>query len=115
MACAVWMVCPDNARASPFGVPWSNRTSTGRDRVGAQGLSHELEHGGHLLARDVELLDDVVDAEILDDGGYGQTSALEHPGPAHLARDALDGRTLRPVKRCHGRNSFYPTSATPFT
>ncbi len=27
--CAVWTMCADNARASPFGVPWSKRMSTG--------------------------------------------------------------------------------------
>ena len=104
LACAVWMAWPDNARASPFGVPWSNRTSIGGDCLGAQALSHELEHGGDLLTRDVELLDNLVDAEILeilDDSCYGQASALEHPGPADLARDALDDRALGPVKGCH--------------
>ena len=40
--------------------------STGRDGVRAKTLSHELEHGHHLLARHVELLDDLVDAEILE-------------------------------------------------
>ena len=98
----MWTVCPDNARANPFGVPWSKRMSTGGNGVGAQALSHELEHGRHLLARHVELLDDLVDAEILevlDDRGDGQTRALEHPGAAHLAGDALDGRALGPVKR----------------
>ena len=72
--------------------------------VGAEVLSDEVENGRHLLARDVELLDDLVDAEVLevlDDRGYGQTSAFEHPGAAHLAEDALDGRALGPVKDCH--------------
>src|SRR5437867_4625053 len=104
LACAVWTVCPDNARASPFGVPWSKRMSTGRDGVRAKALSHEIQYGHHLLARHVELLDDLVHAEILkvfDDSGHGQTSAFEHPGAAYLARDALDGRALGPVKGCH--------------
>jgi len=62
----VWTACPDNAPASPFGVPWSKRMSTGRDGVCAKAFSHKLEHGHHLLARYVELLDDLVDAEILE-------------------------------------------------
>jgi len=37
---------------------------------------------------------------------HGQARALEHPGAAHHARDALDGWTLGPVKQCRGRNSF---------
>jgi hypothetical protein len=44
----VWTVSPDNASASPFGVPWSKRTSTGWKISGAQALCHELEHSGHL-------------------------------------------------------------------
>src|SRR6059036_803909 len=57
-----------------------------------------------LFARHIELLDDLVDAqilEILDDRGHGQASTLEHPGAADLARDALDSRTLGPIERCH--------------
>jgi hypothetical protein len=93
-------VCPDNARASLFGVPWSKRMSTG-DGIRSKALSHELEHGRHLLARYVELLDDLIDAEILevlDDRGHRQAGTLEYPGAAHLARDALDGGTLGLVK-----------------
>src|SRR6266849_6426435 len=104
LACAVWTVCPDSEWTSPFGVPWSKRTSTGGDWVGAQALSHELENGRHLLARHVELLNDLVDAEILEilnDRGHGQTGALEHPGTTDPVRDAFDDRTPRPVKRCH--------------
>ena len=44
--CAVETVCPDNARASPFGVPWSKRTSTGGDGGAAQTLCDEVEDGG---------------------------------------------------------------------
>src|SRR5918993_3330859 len=85
LACAVWTVCPGSARVSPFGVPWSKRTSTGRNGFGAQALSYEFEHGGDLLARHVELLHDLLDAEVLevlDDGGDRQARALEHPGAA---------------------------------
>jgi hypothetical protein len=64
--CAVWMVCTDSARASPFGVPWSKRTSTGGDVGSAQALRDELEDGRHLLARHVVLLDDLVKTEILE-------------------------------------------------
>ena len=60
--CAVWPVCPDNARTSPFGVPWSKRMSTGGDVGSAQALSHQREDSGYLFARHVELLDDLVDA-----------------------------------------------------
>ena len=45
---------PDSARPSPFGVPWSNRTSTGGSVDREQTLSRELEDGRHLLARDVD-------------------------------------------------------------
>ena len=106
--CAVETVCPDNARASPFGVPWSKRMSTGVDVGSAQALSDELKDSGYLFARHVELLDDLVDAEILevlDDRGHGQAGALEHPGAAHLAGDALDRGTLGPIERCHGLTS----------
>jgi hypothetical protein len=88
--------------------------SAGRDGVRAKTLSHELEHGHHLLARHVELLDDLVDAEILevlDDRGHRQARAFKHPDTAHLARDAFDGWTLGPVKRCPSQNSFLQTTA----
>src|SRR5688500_16493698 len=78
--CAVWTVCSDSARASPFGVPWSKRMSTGGHGVGAEALGYEVENGRYLLACDVELLDDLVDAqvlEVLDDRGNGQTGAFE--------------------------------------
>jgi len=61
--------------------------STGGDVGSAQALSHELEDSGYLFARHVELLDDLVNAEILevlDDRGHGQTGTLEHPRAAHL-------------------------------
>jgi hypothetical protein len=45
--------CPDNARASPFGVPWSKRMSTSGDVGSAQALSDELEDSGYLFARHV--------------------------------------------------------------
>ena len=79
LACAVWTVCPDSARASPFGVPWSKKMSTGGDGVGAEAQGYEVENGRHLLSRDVELLDDLVNAqilEVLDDGGHGFLSLL---------------------------------------
>ena len=66
-------MCSNSTLASPFGVPWSNRTSTGGD-FGTQTLNDELEHGCHLFTRDVELLHDLVDAEVfevLDDRGDG--------------------------------------------
>ena len=50
-------MCPGSARISPFGVPWSKRTSTGGTGLGAQALSYEFEHGSDLLAGHVELLD----------------------------------------------------------
>jgi hypothetical protein len=55
--------------------PWSKRMSTGGDIGSAQALSYELEDRGY-FARHLELLDDLVDAEILevlDDRGHGQT------------------------------------------
>ena len=79
MNCAVWIVCPESAPASPFGVPWSKRTSTSGDGGIAQTLSQELQDGLHLFARHVELLDDLVNAEIftvLDDSGDWQATAL---------------------------------------
>src|SRR4030088_2081408 len=108
LACAVWTVCPGSAWINPWGVPWSKRMSTGWNRLSAEALRHEVEHCRDLLARHVELLDDLVDAEILevlDDRGHGQARALEHPGAAHLTRNALDGWTLGPVKQCHSRTS----------
>jgi len=95
-AWAVWTVCSTSAWASPFGVPCSNRTSTGGN-FGAQTLSHELEDGLHLFARHVELLDDLVDAEVfevLNDGGHGQSGTLEHPRASSPVGDALDRRAL---------------------
>jgi hypothetical protein len=85
--CAVETVCPDSARASPFGVPWSKRMSTGGDVGSAQALSHELEDSGYLFARHVELLDDLVDAgvlEVLDDRGNRQTVPLNTQAPPTL-------------------------------
>ena len=65
-ACAVWTVCPDYERARPFGVPWSTRMSTGGDGVAAETLGYEGENRRHLLARDIELPDDLVNAQILE-------------------------------------------------
>ena len=82
--------------------------STGRDGLGPQALSHEFKHGRDLLARNVKLLHDLLDAEILevlDNRGHGQTSALEYPGAAHLAGNALNGRALGPVNGCHCSDS----------
>lgn len=67
--------------------------------------SRELEHALHLLARDRKLLHDFVDGqavfEVFEDDRHRSACALEHPRAAYLARDALDGRALGPVKRCH--------------
>src|SRR5438552_188816 len=82
--------------------------STGGHVGSAQALSHELEDSGYLFARHVELLDDLVDAEILevlDDRGDGQTGTLEHPRAADLAGDALHSGALGPIERCHGLTS----------
>ena len=84
--------------------------STGGDVGSAQALSHELEDSGYLFARHLELLDDLVDAEILevlDDRSHGQTGALEHPRAADLAGDALHSGALGPIDRCRA-NSFAP-------
>ena len=100
----MWTVWPTSMRAKPFGVPWSNRTSTGRF-FGTQTLSHEFEDGLHLFSGHVELLDDLVDAEvreILDDRGDGQAGAPEHPRATDPIGDALDRRTLGPVKCSRG-------------
>ena len=51
------------ARPAP---PSVRGTSSSWVSFGAQTLGHELQDGGHLLARHVELLHDLVDAEILD-------------------------------------------------
>ena len=78
----------------------------------AQTLCHELEDGRDLFARHVELLDDLVDAEvfeILNHCGHGQACTARYPRASDSVGDALDGRTLRPVKRCHGPTS-YPSS-----
>jgi hypothetical protein len=56
----------DHARASPFGVPWSQRTSTGWNVRSAQDPSHGLEHRRPVLACHVELLGHLVDAEVLE-------------------------------------------------
>ena len=72
------------AWAKPLGVPWSNSTSTG-GRFGTKALNHELEDSRNLVARHLELLHDLVDAEVfevLDDGGDGQTGTLEDPRAA---------------------------------
>jgi hypothetical protein len=103
--CAVETVCPDNAWASPFGSPWSKRMSTGGNVGSSQGLSYELEDSGYLLARHVELLDDLVNAEVLEvlnDRGHGQAGAFEHPRATDLAGDALHSGALGPIGRCHG-------------
>src|SRR6516162_7489756 len=107
---AVWTVCPTSVRASPFGVPWSNRTSTGRD-FGTQNFGDEFENGLYLFAGHVELLDDLVDAEVLEilnDCGDGQAGTPEHPCATNPIGDALDRRTLGPVKRSHEPPSYTP-------
>ena len=61
--------------------------STGGDVGSAQAQSHKREDSGYLFARHVELLDDLVDAEILevfDDRGYGQTVPLNTHAPLTL-------------------------------
>jgi hypothetical protein len=40
--------------------------------------------------------------------GDGRACAPEHPGAAHLARDAFNDGALRPIKRSHGPASFRP-------
>ena len=88
----------------------------------AYALSDEIQHGCYLVARHIELLHDVVDAEIfdiLDDGGDGQPGALEHSGTGDSARDALDGLALGPTNVSFGfrrnvRNQrFVPLRANP--
>jgi hypothetical protein len=69
-------------------------------RVGAEALGDEVENSRHLLACDVELLDDLVDAQVLavlNDRGNGQTQtcALEHPRASLLM--SHDDRTIRNV------------------
>lgn len=83
------------------GVPWSKRMRTGRDGLGSEALRDELEHGRDLLARHLELLHDLINAEVLeafDDRGHGKSGALEHPGaapPAEALRSAsLSGMTM---------------------
>jgi hypothetical protein len=78
---AVWGCCRRKRAFAlvRFGVPWSKRISTGSDGVRAKALSYELKDVHHPLARHVELLDDLVDAEILevlDDCGHGQPGAI---------------------------------------
>ena len=61
--------------------------STGWNRLSAEALRHEVEHCRDLLARHVELLDNLVDAEILevlDDGGDGQRVPLNAQAPLTL-------------------------------
>ena len=52
-ACRVNRV-PDDAKASPFAVPWSTRMRTDRHWVGAEALGNEIENWRHLLVRDVK-------------------------------------------------------------
>ena len=40
--------------------------SNGGDGVGAKALAYEVGNGRHLLARDVELLNDLVNAQVLE-------------------------------------------------
>jgi hypothetical protein len=67
--------------------------STGGDVGSAQALSHELQDSGDLFARHVELLDDFVDAEILevlDDRGHGYAAAgCRDMAPRTLRRSAV--------------------------
>ncbi len=90
--------------------------STGGEGVRAKALSHNLEHRHHMLARYVELLDNLVNAqilEVLDDGGHRQTRTAEHSGAADPVGDALDRWTLGPVKRCHGSELLPPDYGEP--
>ena len=53
--------------------------STGGHGVGTEALGYEVENGRYLLACDVELLDDLVDAqvlEVLNDRGNRQDACL---------------------------------------
>jgi hypothetical protein len=61
--------------------------STGGDVGSAQALSDEVEDSGYLFARHVELLDDLVDAEILevlDDVATGRRVPLNTQAPLTL-------------------------------
>jgi hypothetical protein len=57
---------PGSALINPLGVPWSKRMSTGWNRLSAETLRHEIEHCRDLLPCHVELLHDLVDAEVLE-------------------------------------------------
>jgi len=102
-----WIVWPDNARASPFGVPWSKRTSTGGDWSSAQALSHELKYRRHLLARHVELLDDLVDAEIRE--GTERAITLSVDGLAgKMTFQASSVRECAPIERASSTTTDAP-------
>jgi hypothetical protein len=106
--CAVWTVCPDNARTSPFGVPWSKRMSTGGDVGSAQALSTNARTVASCsrLTSNCSMTSSMLRSSRFSmTRGHGQTGALEHPRAPDLAGDALHSGALGPIERCHGLTS----------
>src|ERR1700679_2232970 len=68
----------------------------------------ELDDGSHLVpVQPVKPFHDVVDVgsgfEILKNGGYGHSSAFQHPRATDLTGMALDAGPFRPINTCHSR------------
>src|SRR5579862_4433202 len=71
----------------------------------------EFDHRLHLFpVQPIEPFHNVVDIgpgfQIFEDSGHRHPGTLQNPCPAHFARDAFDGGTLRPIESA----MFLPSS-----
>src|SRR3977135_2852780 len=73
---------------------------------GIEAARGEVDYGLYLLARNVVLFDDFVDAhaifQVFENQLDGHASVPENPCAAEFAGNALNAGTLRPIERWHG-------------
>ncbi len=110
-SCAVITIWPERIRAMPRGVTWSNRMSIDRRTSRSRGCVHRETPGGEfknrvdLLPRQVELLNDLVDAgtgfQVVEDGGHGHSGIAKHPCATQSTRHTFNCGTSRPIECSH--------------
>src|SRR5437763_16696308 len=109
-SCAVITIWRERIRAMPRGVTWSNRMSIDRRTGGSRGWcvetpGGELKNRVDLLPRQVELLNDLVDAgtgfQVVEDGGHRHSGIAKHPCATQSIGHTFNGGTSRPIECSH--------------
>src|ERR1035441_3349433 len=84
---------------------WGGR---GRRNKAASG---KCQHSVDLFARHVELLDDFFHGragfDVLEHSGDRHPGIAKHPRATHSSWHTFNGGTLRPVERCHDKESSF--------